>query len=108
MVINKPPNLDGRHPLHQDLLYFPFRPAEKIIGIWIAFSDTCRENGTLAVIPGSHKKGEMYDHDMPSHMEENLNLAYLAAKEVDISKRVHIEAKAGDALFFHPLLVHGS
>lgn len=52
MVINKPPNLDGRHPLHQDLLYFPFRPAEKIVGIWIALSDTRRENGTLAVVPG--------------------------------------------------------
>ena len=23
MLINKPPNVDGRHPLHQDLLYFP-------------------------------------------------------------------------------------
>ena len=29
MLINKPPNVDGRHPLHQDLLYFPFRPADQ-------------------------------------------------------------------------------
>lgn len=108
MVINKPPNLDGRHPLHQDLLYFPFRPAEKIVGIWIALSDTRRENGTLAVVPGSHKGGELHDHETPSHMEEGINLAYEGVKEIDISKRVHIEAKAGDALFFHPLLVHGS
>src|SRR5690606_4761532 len=25
MVITKPPGVDGRHPLHQDLLYFGFR-----------------------------------------------------------------------------------
>ena len=31
MLINKPPNVDGRHPLHQDLLYFPFRPADRIV-----------------------------------------------------------------------------
>ena len=31
MLINKPPGVDGRHPLHQDLLYFPFRPADKMI-----------------------------------------------------------------------------
>ena len=32
MLINKPPGVDGRHPFHQDLLYFPFRPADKIPG----------------------------------------------------------------------------
>ena len=33
MLINKPPNVDGRHPLHQDLLYFPFRPADRIVAL---------------------------------------------------------------------------
>ncbi len=30
MLINKPPNAGetGRHPLHQDLHYFPFRPGK--------------------------------------------------------------------------------
>ncbi|KAH9628612.1 hypothetical protein HF086_003638 [Spodoptera exigua] len=35
MFINKPPG-SSRHPPHQDLFYFPFRPAEKIIGAWTA------------------------------------------------------------------------
>jgi phytanoyl-CoA hydroxylase len=33
MLINKPPDpgtLTSRHPLHQDLYYFPFRPADKV------------------------------------------------------------------------------
>ena len=29
-VFNKPPGVDGRHPLHQDLRYFRIRPADKI------------------------------------------------------------------------------
>ena len=29
MLIDKPPNVDGQHPLHQDLLCFPFRPADR-------------------------------------------------------------------------------
>ena len=28
-----PADVDGRHPLHQDLLYFPFRPADSIVGV---------------------------------------------------------------------------
>src|SRR5262249_57731508 len=40
MLINKPPGVDGRHPLHQDLLYFPFRPAEAILAPWVAI-DRC-------------------------------------------------------------------
>jgi hypothetical protein len=31
LLINKPPGVDGRHPLHQDLFHFPFRPADAII-----------------------------------------------------------------------------
>ena len=36
MYLNKPPHVDGRHPLHQDLIYFPFRPADSIVGVWTA------------------------------------------------------------------------
>lgn len=36
MFINKPPNMGGssRHPFHQDLAYFPFRPANRIVAAW--------------------------------------------------------------------------
>ena len=54
-VFNKPPHVDGRHPFHQDLLYFRIRPAKGSVGVWTAMSETTRENGCLAVIPGSHQ-----------------------------------------------------
>ena len=65
MLINKPPNVDGRHPLHQDMLYFPFRPADLIVATWTALERTTRENGCLVVAPRSHKGGELLEHGDP-------------------------------------------
>jgi phytanoyl-CoA hydroxylase len=108
MVINKPPRLDGRHPFHQDQLYFPFGPDEDIIGCWVALQETSQENGTLAVIPGSHKKGVLKHGEIKNI--DNLNLAYFGAlgDDLGIEKRVHIAAEPGDALFFHTHLLHGA
>jgi phytanoyl-CoA hydroxylase len=92
-LINKPPDsgsLTSRHPLHginaiklelflsavklsfffslpfclQDLHYFPFRPANRIVCSWTAMEDITPENGCLIVLPGSHT-GELLQHDYP-------------------------------------------
>ena len=104
-VFNKPPGIDGRHPLHQDLRYFRIRPAEKIVGVWTAMLPATRETGCLAVVPGSHK-GELLEHAEPDW--EYVNRAFFGIEDIDLDKRVHIEMAAGDTLQFHPLLVHGS
>jgi phytanoyl-CoA hydroxylase len=105
MLINKPPGVDGRHPLHQDLLYFPFRPENDIVGISTALERCTRENGCLVVVPGSHKAG-LLPHENPEW--EWLNLGYFGARGVDGSERVHVEMEPGDTILFHPLLLHGS
>jgi phytanoyl-CoA hydroxylase len=106
MLINKPPGVDGRHPLHQDLLYFPFRPADGIVATWTAMERCSRENGCLVVLPGSHK-GELLAHE---NMDwEYVNTAYFGAAGVgEASERLHLEMQAGDTVLFHPLLIHGS
>ena len=106
MLINKPPGVDGRHPLHQDLLYFPFRPAEAIVASWTAIQRCTRENGCLVVVPGS-QRGELLKHERPEW--EYVNYLYVGAKGVGPhGGRVHVEMEPGDTLFFHPLLLHGS
>lgn len=106
MLINKPPNVDGRHPLHQDLVYFPFRPADKIVATWTALEPVTRENGCLVVVPGSHL-GPLLDHE---NMEwEQVNAGYWGAKGVGADeRRVHVECAAGDLVLFHPVVLHGS
>ena len=107
MLINKPPNVDGRHPLHQDLLYFPFRPADRIAASWTALEPVTRDNGCLVVVPGSHR-GELRRHGRPNW--EYVNVAYLGAVDIDdlIEHRVHLAMNPGDTVFFHPLVLHGS
>ena len=106
MLINKPPNVDGRHPLHQDLLYFPFRPADRIVASWTALEPCTRENGCLVVVPGSHE-GKLLEHENPDW--EWLNRAYFGVRgEGAVAERVHLEMEPGDTVFFHPLLIHGS
>jgi phytanoyl-CoA hydroxylase len=106
MLINKPPDVDGRHPLHQDLLYFPFRPAERIVATWTALERCTRANGCLAVVPGTHH-GELLRHENPDW--EFVNGGYFGAAGVGAHpERVHLEMEPGDTVFFHPLLLHGS
>lgn len=104
-VFNKPPDVDGRHPLHQDLRYFTLRPAEAIVAAWTAI-DRCRpENGCLAVVPGSHR-GALLQHGDPDW--EWVNSGFFAADDAPLEDRVHIPMEPGDTLLFHPLLIHGS
>ncbi|KAI6190483.1 hypothetical protein M3Y97_00122900 [Aphelenchoides bicaudatus] len=111
MLINKPPDsgkLTSRHPLHQDLQYFPFRPADYIICAWSAMEHVHRQNGCLVIVPGSHK-GKLLDHDYPK-WEGGVNKAYYGIQEYNPSsmKLLHVEMEPGDTVFFHPLLIHGS
>ncbi|XP_026549229.1 phytanoyl-CoA dioxygenase, peroxisomal, partial [Notechis scutatus] len=67
MLINKPPDTGkktSRHPLHQDLHYFPFRPADRIVCAWTAMEKVDRSNGCLVVLPGTHK-GCLKEHKYP-------------------------------------------
>jgi phytanoyl-CoA hydroxylase len=106
MLINKPPHVDGRHPLHQDLLYFPFRPADGIVAAWTAIDRCTPENGCLVAVPGSHR-GELLEHGNPDW--EWLNRAYFGARGAgEDTPREHLVMEPGDTVFFHPLLLHGS
>jgi phytanoyl-CoA hydroxylase len=104
-VFNKPPGVDGRHPLHQDLRYFTLRPADAIVAAWTAI-DRCRpENGCLAVVPGSHRGG-LLRHGDPDWTW--VNSGFFAAEDAPREDRVHVPMEPGDTLLFHPLLIHGS
>lgn len=111
MLINKPPDLgmgSSRHPPHQDLWYFPFRPAEKVVCSWTAMQKINRQNGCLFVVPGTHV-GELLKHGYPN--DGVVNKAYHGIHgltEKDTETMVHVEMEPGDTLFFHPLLIHGS
>ncbi|XP_028669472.2 phytanoyl-CoA dioxygenase, peroxisomal [Erpetoichthys calabaricus] len=110
MLINKPPDTGkktSRHPLHQDLHYFPFRPADCIVCAWTAMEKIDRNNGCLVVLPGTHKES-LKQHDYPE-WEGGVNKMYHGIRDFDPNlPRVHLVMEKGDTVFFHPLLIHGS
>ncbi|XP_073407373.1 phytanoyl-CoA dioxygenase, peroxisomal [Dendrobates tinctorius] len=110
MLINKPPDAGkktSRHPMHQDLHYFPFRPAELMVCAWTAMERIDRSNGCLVVLPGTHK-GDLKQHDYPE-WEGGVNKMYHGVRDFDPNgPRVHLSMEKGDTVFFHPSLIHGS
>ncbi|XP_075408477.1 phytanoyl-CoA dioxygenase, peroxisomal isoform X1 [Tenrec ecaudatus] len=110
MLINKPPDTGkktSRHPLHQDLHYFPFRPINNIVCAWTAMEHIDRNNGCLVVLPGTHK-GPLKEHDYPK-WEGGVNKMYHGIRDYDKNNaRVHLVMEKGDTVLFHPLLIHGS
>ncbi|XP_066991597.2 phytanoyl-CoA dioxygenase, peroxisomal-like isoform X1 [Anabrus simplex] len=109
MLINKPPDsgkMTSQHPLHQDLHYFAFRPADRIVASWTAIDRVTVDNGCLEVIPGSHK-GILLRHEYP-RWENGVNKAFHGVQGFDHYPRIPLEMEPGDTVFFHPLLIHGS
>mgnify|MGYP001190643835 CR=1 FL=1 len=104
-LFNKPPGIDGRHPLHQDLRYFRIRPPGGIIGTWTSIGSATRKSGCLAVIPGSHR-GPLKPHSNPAW--EHVNTGFYGIDVSELSEHIYVETNPGDTILFHPLLIHGS
>ncbi|CAG9792541.1 unnamed protein product [Diatraea saccharalis] len=106
MFINKPPGTD-EHPPHQDLYYFPFRPADKIVAAWTAVDACTARNGCLYVLPRTHRPRRLYTHAYTSIQSKLYH--GITDPTVALEKdRVHLEMSPGDTVFFHPYLIHGS
>ena len=65
------------------------------------------ENGCLVVIPGSHSKVGLLQHDYPD-WEGGVNKMYHGVRGFQNEKLVPLCMNKGDTVFFHPLLIHGS
>jgi ectoine hydroxylase-related dioxygenase (phytanoyl-CoA dioxygenase family) len=74
------------------------------ITAWIPLVDVDEENGAMRVIPESHKLGKLEHGFYPQYNN------YHGVKEglFDPRAAVYVSLRKGDAVLFHPLLVHGS
>ena len=86
MLINKPPDTgmgSSRHPPHQDLWYFTFRPVNRIVATWTALQNITPEIGGLFVLPGSHVM-PLQKHGYPS--DGVVNQAYFGIQHMGEEK----------------------
>ncbi len=104
MFIYKPPSLEFVHPFHQDAYYFLFQPHDLCLGTWLALDRTDAGNGTISVIPGSHRL-PILPHGAPKGDQVNFGVFGVEGFD-DHPHEVVLELNPGDAVFFHSRLLH--
>ena len=99
----KPARHGSAHGLHQDSSYWPLEPPA-LVTVSIALTDASPENGCFQVIPRSHKSGMQEWGRIRRDASEPIT----DREDVDTNDLVDVPLKAGNALMFHSLTVHGS
>ena len=101
------PGSDGMEvPMHQDGQYWPIRPLATCT-VWLAIDDSDRENGCLAVIPGSHRDRVHFRHR--TRTDENIVLNQ-AVDDPSAFERpaACVELGRGQLSMHDIYLIHGS
>lgn len=91
----------GQFHFHQDNNYTQHDPALGSINIWVALVDMTPENGCLQMVPASHKAGVL-DWENAGDGDSHRKVV------VDPKTFLPIRMRAGDAVAFTRLTVHGS
>ncbi|MFM1850463.1 MAG: hypothetical protein RIS54_147 [Verrucomicrobiota bacterium] len=102
-IVYKAPDKTFPTPWHIDCYYW--RNTRPKLSVWIPLDDATAENGTLTVVPGSHKRDwRMVKMGLPSGEFEN------AIEDGNWSDGdvVTCSIKRGTAIIFSDRLVHGS
>lgn len=102
MFYFKPPTARGQ-ALHQDNFYLRAHP-ETCIAAWVAVDDCDAANGGLAVVPGSHRLEVL----CPEDADPETSFTTITVHVPESVEVVQTEMRAGDVLFFHGSVVHGS
>lgn len=107
-LMQKEPHVGGAWEWHQDYGYWyknQFMFPDKLISVMIALTDANKENGCLQVIRGSHKMGRVNHGFAGEQVGADMQMVTHALKTMELH---YCELEAGDALFFHPNLLHRS
>jgi len=105
-------------PLHSDIIHFNSYPAKWMVGTWIALEDCDASNGTLRMVPASHRWEEYDYHNMRiPHPDTRDNGEQLSYKEYDAfieklviakgAETISPDVKKGQAILWASNLLHG-
>ena len=102
-VMTKHPGFSSVTSWHQDIRYWSFDRPE-LVSTWLALGQEREENGSLVVIPGSHRlnldRGRLDAAlFLRTDLEENRTL---------LEQAVPVELEAGDLLIFHSRTFHAA
>jgi ectoine hydroxylase-related dioxygenase (phytanoyl-CoA dioxygenase family) len=91
---------------HQDSTYWGLS-APDVVTAWVALSESNEENGSMQVIPGTHRLDQIPHRDTFS--EHNLlTRGQEIAVDVDAAQAVSINLQPGEMSLHHVRIIHGS
>lgn len=90
---------------HTDSFYYGFEPPETL-SAWVSFNDATVKSGCVRYIPGSHKWAPP-EHEFKPHPN---NLAGDGRTVVGVDESLAVDAvlRAGQVVFHHESVIHGS
>ncbi|MFQ6023898.1 MAG: phytanoyl-CoA dioxygenase family protein [Acidiferrobacterales bacterium] len=93
---------------HQDITYWGLRPAEEVVTVWLALTESTTENGCMRVVPGTHL-GKVRPHVCVSGTDNMLMSEQEVSLTLDDCERiVDVELAPGEMSIHHSRLLHGS
>ena len=107
-LMQKEPRVGGAWEWHQDYGYWyknQFMFPDQLLSVMIALTKANKENGCLQVIRGSHKLGRVNHGFAGEQVGADMVMVNNALKTMEL---VYVELEPGDALFFHPNILHRS
>ncbi|MDP4212451.1 MAG: phytanoyl-CoA dioxygenase family protein [Bacteroidota bacterium] len=107
-LMQKQPRVGGAWEWHQDYGYWyknQFMFPDELISVMLALTAANKANGCLQVIKGSHKMGRVNHGFAGEQVGADMVMVENALKTMEL---VYVELEPGDALFFHPNLLHRS
>lgn len=107
-LMQKEPKVGGAWEWHQDYGYWyknQFMFPDQLISVMVALTEANKENGCLQVIKDSHKIGRVNHGFSGEQVGADMTMVENALKTMEL---VYAELEPGDALFFHPNLLHRS
>jgi hypothetical protein len=102
----KPAHDGGVVAWHQDYSYWTRTKPMAHLTCWVGLDDATTENGCVHYVPGSHRWPLLPTTHLAKGMDAILDI--LTPEQRAAFKPVPCELKAGEAVFHHPLMLHGS
>ena len=101
----KPKKKGLKAPFHQDNFYWNIKES-KALNVWIACSPASKKNGGLCYLKGSHILGTI-NHEMSFMKGSSQKISDNIMNNLSF-KKIFPTMNAGDVLFHHCEIIHGS
>ena len=107
-LICKQPHTGKATPWHEDSAYWNGRVStmEGIVTVWLAIDIATPENGSMGVIPGSHKNG--FSQYEPVDTTDNIFSSQVKPDQFDESQAVYFSLEPNECSLHEARIIHGA